>query len=56
MNHSTEGVTLYAGSLSNLLASYQQKVGTYFQPVFDIVKDIDLSNPMDKELIGYRVF
>ena len=45
MNNSTEGVTLYAGFLSDLLANYQQKPGAYIQPLFDMVKDIDLSNP-----------
>ena len=46
MNHSTEGVTLYAGFLSDLLANYQQERGAaYIQPLFAMVKDFDLSNP-----------
>ena len=36
---------MYAGFLSDLLASYQQKPGAYIQPLFDMVKDIDLSKP-----------
>jgi hypothetical protein len=47
MNHSTEGVTLFAGFLSDLLANYQQERGVYIQPLFAMVEGIDLSNPLN---------
>lgn len=52
MNNSTEGVTLYAGFLSDLLANYQKERSAVFQPLFAMAKDFDLSNPTTLVPIG----
>jgi hypothetical protein len=46
MNNSTKGVTLFAGFISDLLATYQgQESARYTKPLFDMAKDVDLSDP-----------
>ncbi|MCP4609297.1 MAG: hypothetical protein GY845_11345 [Planctomycetes bacterium] len=44
MDNSTDGVTLYAGFISDLLANYQS-METVTKELFKFVKDTDLSDP-----------
>ena len=49
MDNSTEGVTLFAGFISDLLATYHgQESALYTKPLFDMTKDVDLSDPTAK--------
>jgi len=45
MNNSTEGVTLHAGFISDLLLNYKGREKTIAAGLFELAKDIDLSNP-----------
>lgn len=44
MNNSTDGVTLYAGFISDVL-SYYEGQQTVFKELFKMVEDLDLSDP-----------
>lgn len=46
MNHSTEGVTLNAGFIGDLLANYKGKENTLaFKPIFEMAKGINFDDP-----------
>ncbi len=45
MNNSTEGVTLYAGFISDLLLNYQENKNTFAAGLFELTKNTDLSDP-----------
>jgi hypothetical protein len=47
MDHSTEGVTLIAAFVSDILGNYQQKKQEY-KGLFAISQEYDLTNPMGK--------
>lgn len=45
MNNSTEGVTLYAGFISDLLRNYQGMENGVAEGLFKLAQGLDLSNP-----------
>lgn len=45
MNNSTEGVTLYAGFIADLLLNYHGKEHTIARGLFELAKNTDVSNP-----------
>ncbi|MDW8205037.1 MAG: hypothetical protein RMJ87_08425 [Cytophagales bacterium] len=47
MDHSTEGVTLYALFINDILNLYQGKKDLY-EPLFEMTKGYDLSHPFNK--------
>ncbi|MGE0079008.1 MAG: hypothetical protein AB7S48_14205 [Bacteroidales bacterium] len=47
MNDSVENVTLYAWAITDILKSYQDKKQDY-RELFEMSKDLDLSNPTNK--------
>ncbi len=47
MDNSTEGVTLYAAFLNDILKIYEDRKAEYIE-LFDIAKDYDLNDPFNK--------
>ena len=48
MDESTEGVTLYAGFVFDLLSTLESKRDTFAAPLFDMAEDLDPDNPTEK--------
>ncbi len=48
MNVATEKVTLYAVFVNDILNLYQDKKDAFAQPLFQMVKGYDLSDPFNK--------
>lgn len=45
MNHSTDGVRIHAGFISDLLRNYESSKTGISQPLFQMAADLDLSDP-----------
>lgn len=55
MNNATDGVTLFAGFISDLLANYKGKEGTTtMKPLFAMAETLDLANPTN--LVPIKVY